>query len=38
MTRVRGDTRLYCFPAFCKKCKGETILTINDKRALAPNN
>nr|DAH23234.1 MAG TPA: cysteine-rich protein [Caudoviricetes sp.] len=37
MTRVRGDTRLYSFPAFCKRCKGETILTYDNKRALAPN-
>lgn len=37
MTKVRGDTRLYFFPAFCKRCKGETILTYDNKRAIAPN-
>ncbi len=39
MTKVMGDTQLYRFPAFCKRCKAETIITMNqNKRALAPNN
>jgi hypothetical protein len=39
MTKVMGDTQLYRFPAFCKRCKAETIITTNqNKRALAPNN
>lgn len=37
MLLVRSDTQLVNFPGYCKKCKRETIITINLKEfELAP--
>lgn len=37
MFRYRDDTRLVNFPGYCKKCKTESIVTIEPKRrALNP--
>ena len=32
MTRLRQDTVIKNFPAYCKYCKKETVITVNEVR------
>lgn len=34
MVRLRNDTQVINFPAFCKKCKRESIITIAPKSRI----
>lgn len=32
--KVSKETRIYKFPAYCKKCKNETMITIEPKQLI----
>lgn len=34
MFRLRSDTRLVNFPGYCKRCKTESIITIEPKNQI----
>lgn len=37
MFRIRGDTSLMNFPAYCKKCKLESVITLTEPKSRIVN-